>query len=52
MPAHLGWVTEETPIPWWAYVLGLVGLALAFAIIWLVRTPYPGLKKRPPDRFG
>jgi sodium transport system permease protein len=52
VPAQLGWVTEETPVPWWAYVLGVVGLALAFAIIWSVRTPYPDLKRKRPEGFS
>jgi hypothetical protein len=25
----MGWVTEETVVPWWAYALGLVGLLVA-----------------------
>lgn len=52
LPAHLGWVTEETPVPWWAYALGVAGLLVSFAIIWSVRTPYPDLKKKRPERFG
>jgi sodium transport system permease protein len=51
VPAHLGWVTDETPVPWWAYTAGVVGLIAAFAIIWVVRTPYPDLRKKRPERF-
>ena len=26
VPAHMGWVTEDTVVPWWGYALGLLGL--------------------------
>ena len=51
VPAHMGWVTEETVIPWWGYALGLVGLLVALGMIWRVRTPYPDLKKKRPEGF-
>jgi len=51
VPAHMGWVTEETVVPWWAYALGLLGLLVALALIWSVRTPYPDLKKKRPEAF-
>jgi len=51
VPAHMGWVTEETVVPWWAYALGLLGLLVALALIWSVRTPYPDLKKKRPETF-
>ena len=51
VPVHMGWVTEETVIPWWGYALGLVGLLVALGMIWRVRTPYPDLKKKRPEAF-
>ena len=52
VPAHMGWVTEETVIPWWGYALALVGLLVALGMIWSVRTPYPDMKKKRPEGFG
>lgn len=52
VPAHMGWVTEDTVVPWWGYALGLLGLLISFGIIWMVRTPYPDLKKKRPDAFA
>jgi sodium transport system permease protein len=52
VPPQLGWVSEDTPVPWWAFVLGVAGLLVAFAIVWRVRTPYPDLKKKKPEGFG
>ena len=52
VPAHLGWVTEDTVVPWWAYALGVLGMVVSLAIIWSVRTPYPDLKKRRPEEFS
>lgn len=52
VPLKLGWVNGETPIPWWAYAAGLVGLVVTFMIIWTVRTPYPDLKKKRPEEFS
>ncbi len=52
VPAHMGWVTEDTVDPWWGYALGLLGLLISFGIIWIVRTPYPDLKKKRPDAFA
>jgi len=52
VPAHMGWVTEDTVVPWWGYALGLLGLLISFGIIWIVRTPYPDLKKKRPDAFA
>ena len=51
VPAHMGWVTEDTQIPWWGYLLGLLSLLIAFTIIWSVRTPYPDLKRKRPEAF-
>jgi sodium transport system permease protein len=31
-------------LDWWAYVLGAIGLAVGFAILYRVRTPYPELR--------
>ena len=52
VPAHMGWVTEDTVVPWWGYAVAVVGLAVSFLIIWRVRTPYPDLKRKRPQRFG
>jgi sodium transport system permease protein len=52
VPAHMGWVTVDTVLPWWGYALGLLGLLVSFGIIWIVRTPYPDLKKKRPDAFA
>lgn len=52
VPAHMGWVTEDTVAPWWVFVLGLVGLVVALGMIWGVRTPYPDMKKKRPEGFG
>lgn len=52
VPQHMGWVTEETLLPWWAYALAVVGLAVAMWIIWSVRTPYPDLRKKRPPEYG
>jgi len=51
VPSYLGWITEDTPLPLWSFVLGVVGLIVAFAIIWSVRRPYPDLKKKRPEEF-
>jgi len=51
VPAHMGWVTEETLVPWWGYALGGLGLIVALMMIWSVRTPYPDLKEKRPERF-
>jgi len=52
VPAQLGWISEETVIPMWTYGAGVVGLAIAFAILWRVRTPYPDLKKKRPEEYS
>ncbi|MGY8799664.1 MAG: ABC transporter permease subunit [Longimicrobiales bacterium] len=52
LPQHMGWVSEETVLPWWAYATAVVGLAVAMWIIWRVRTPYPDLKKKRPEEYG
>jgi sodium transport system permease protein len=49
VPARLGWVTDETLIPGWAYAVSVLGLLLAFWILWRVRRPYPGLKQDRPE---
>ena len=48
----MGWVTEDTVVPWWVFALGLVGLVVALGMIWGVRTPYPDMKKKRPEGFG
>jgi sodium transport system permease protein len=44
VPAALGWWSPDAAIPWWGYLLGVVGLIVSFAILWANRTPYPGLR--------
>ena len=41
---HMGWVDPDQTPPLAWYPLALGGLAVAFAILWLVRRPYPGLR--------
>jgi sodium transport system permease protein len=48
VPAYLGWVSEDQSVPTWAFGLSAVALAIAFWILWRVRTPYPDLRKPPP----
>jgi len=48
----MGWVSEETVLPWWVYATAVVGLGVAMWIIWSVRTPYPDLKKKRPEEYG
>jgi membrane protease YdiL (CAAX protease family) len=53
VPDHMGWLDGVDTIPGWIYPVGAVGLALAFWIVWVHRTPYPGLRqRRPPMRTG
>ena len=51
VPAYMGWVTEETAVPWWGYALGLVGMIIALGMIWSVRSPYPDMRKKRPKAF-
>jgi sodium transport system permease protein len=44
VPTHLGWWDADAPLPLWSYAVAAVGLAVAVAIIWRNRTPYPGLR--------
>jgi sodium transport system permease protein len=41
VPVELGWVGEDYDLPLWSYPLAAFGLALAFAILWVARRPYP-----------
>lgn len=52
VPEYLGWWADDAVIPWWGYAAGVIGLAVAFAIIWTNRTVYPGLRHAPdaPER--
>jgi len=52
VPQHMGWVTEETVLPTWAFAIAFVALLIVFWVIWKVSTPYPDLKKKRPDAFG
>ncbi|MFO7893032.1 MAG: ABC transporter permease subunit [Longimicrobiales bacterium] len=51
VPDYLGWWPDVVVIPWWGYAAGVIGLAVAFGIIWTNRTVYPGLRDTPdtPD---
>ncbi|MFP4624091.1 MAG: CPBP family intramembrane glutamic endopeptidase [Gemmatimonadota bacterium] len=46
VPAHLDWWGDEPTIPGWLFAAAVVGLAAALWIIWVSRTPYPGLRGR------
>ncbi|MEJ2203576.1 MAG: ABC transporter permease subunit [Gemmatimonadota bacterium] len=48
VPAYLGWVSEDPALPGWIYGAAVLALAVTFWILWLVRRPYPGLRKTPP----
>jgi membrane protease YdiL (CAAX protease family) len=52
VPQRMGWVTEETVLPQWAFAIAFVALLVVFWVIWKVSTPYPDLKKKRPDAFG
>jgi ABC-type Na+ efflux pump permease subunit/membrane protease YdiL (CAAX protease family) len=43
-PSYLGWWDPETVLPGWIYPAAAVGLVAALALIWVNRTPYPGLR--------
>lgn len=45
VPSHLGWVGADTAFPVWFYGLAVAGAAAAFALLWVGRTPYPGLRR-------
>lgn len=45
VPAYMGWLSGVEEIPGWAYAAAVVGLAVAFTILWRDRTPYPGLRR-------
>ena len=57
-PSYLGWWDPETVLPGWLYPTAVVGLVAALALIWVNRTPYPGLRgtadeeKMPVSRAG
>ena len=51
VPQRMGWVTEETVLPQWAFAIAFVALLIVFWVIWKVSTPYPDLKKNRPDAF-
>ncbi len=40
----LGWYPEDTVLPWWWSLIGVAGLAVAFGLLWMNRSVYPGLK--------
>jgi hypothetical protein len=52
VPAYLGWVPADLSVDPWMYGVAVAGLATAFWILWRERTPYPGLKRRPPRDLG
>ena len=52
IPAHLGWVPADGAVEPWTYGAAAAGLALAFLILWRVRSPYPGLRTDPLPSEG
>ena len=52
VPAYLGWWAPDAVVPWWAYLLGAAGLLAALAILWVSRTPYPGLRTERRTQTG
>jgi sodium transport system permease protein len=52
VPTHLGWWDGDTTLPGWIYPAAVVGLAIALAVIWRNRTPYPGLRGSTSPRRG
>jgi membrane protease YdiL (CAAX protease family) len=44
IPLQMGWVTPDYELPLWSYPVAALVLALAFAILWWTRRPYPGLR--------
>ena len=52
VPQRMGWVTEETVLPQWAFAIAFVALLVVFWVIWKVSTPYPDLKKIRPKKFS
>jgi sodium transport system permease protein len=42
---QMGWIDESATPPFSWYPAALLGLVAAFAILWLARTPYPGLRR-------
>ncbi|MGD2067277.1 MAG: ABC transporter permease subunit [Gemmatimonadota bacterium] len=43
VPAELGWIEPDAALPGWSYPVGVVGLAIAFALVWVHR-------RRPVER--
>ena len=41
VPIQLGWVGDDYDFPLWSYPTAAVALALAFALLWWARRPYP-----------
>jgi sodium transport system permease protein len=52
VPARMGWVGTDLTLEPWTYGVAAAGLALAFWILWRVRTPYPLLRDRGLTRWG
>ena len=41
IPVELAWVYEDYQLPLWAYPVAAAVLAVAFAVLWRTRRPYP-----------
>ena len=52
VPSRLGWVEAEQELAWWVYAAAVAALAAAFAVLWRVRTPLPGVKGWTKARPG
>ena len=51
VPVTQGWVSGDFTVEPWMTGVGAVGLAASFAILWVTRRPYPGLRPwRAPGR--
>ena len=50
VPARLGWIDADTTVPWWVYVLAVLGLALSLWILWRFRVEPRGV--RSADRVA
>lgn len=48
VPAHMGWIEPDASVPLSWYPWAVVGLGVAFALLWRVRRPYPGLRRTRP----
>ena len=52
VPSRLGWIDTETEFTLPHYSLAVVGITLAFFILWRVRRPYPRSRNGRPSSTG